>query len=639
MINLNGISLQFGHQELFSNITFQINSSDKIGLTGKNGAGKSTLLKIISGEQKVDAGNLVIPDDCRIAYLPQHMVHNEKANILDEALSVNKELQNAQKEIDELSDKLANMEDYSSPEYVHIIERIEKLGLLLEVSDTGKAEEEAEKILKGLGFESDDMNKTMSEFSGGWKMRVELAKILLQKPDIFLLDEPTNHLDIESIYWLESFLKEYKGAIVLISHDRAFLDAITKRTIEIANKKAYDYKFPYTQYLEQRQLELEQQIREKKNQEDYIKHTEQLINKFRAKKNKAAFAQTLIKKLDKLDKVEVDLQEQALINVKFSNVPSSGKAVLELINYSKEFPGKKILDDVNLLVARGEKIAIVGKNGAGKTTLLKSIVDENEYSGEIKLGHNVKVGYFAQDQADKLDTEITVFDTVDEVAEGDIRKDLRNILGAFLFSGEDIDKKVKVLSGGEKTRLALCQLLLKPVNFLILDEPTNHLDIPSKEVLKQALANYEGTFMIVSHDRDFLNGLSNRLFEIRNKGIGIHHMGINELLKEREAELNANLANSETSIQKEKVQNPKQNKVSQKEIREWETKRKNAERHISKYEKRIAELDGIILDLDYSDKEKTDKILGEYENAKKRLEELMEEWTEAEMMLEELKIE
>lgn len=529
------------------------------------------------------------------------------------------------------------MEDYTSPEYVHIIDRIEKLGLLLEVSETGKAEEEAEKILKGLGFESDDMDKKMSEFSGGWKMRVELAKILLQKPDVFLLDEPTNHLDIESIFWLENFLKDYKGAIVLISHDRTFLDAITKRTVEIANKKIYDYKFSYTPYLEQRQLELEQQIREKKNQDDYIKHTEQLINKFRAKKNKAAFAQTLIKKLDKLDKVEVDLQEQSLINVKFTNVPSSGKAVLELKQFGKKYPGKEILKDVNLLVSRGEKIAIVGKNGAGKTTLLKSIVEETDYTGEIKLGHNVKVGYFAQDQADKLDTEITVFDTVDQVAEGDIRKDLRSILGAFLFSGEDIDKKVKVLSGGEKTRLALCQLLLKPVNFLILDEPTNHLDIPSKEVLKQALANYVGTFMIVSHDRDFLNGLSNRLFEIRNKGIGIHHMGINELLKEREAEIsdNSSLNKSETAIQKNNGTKNAQ-KSNQKEVREWETKRKNAERHIAKYEKRIAELDAIILDLDYSDKEKTDEILGEYESSKKRLQELMGEWEEAEMMLEEL---
>lgn len=534
MISLNNLTVHLGGRPLFNGITFNIPQSDKIGLVGKNGAGKSTMLKTIVG----GTNNAVnVPKGYCIGYLSQHIVQDEDNTVMFEASKAFAEINTLNQRQEEVTHQLTIREDYESDEYIALIEEISYIADRLSVLDTGSMDEKIEKVLIGLGFTHKDFERPLKEFSGGWKMRVELAKILLQPTDALFLDEPTNHLDITSIIWLEQFLKEYSGAILLISHDRRFLDNITNRTIELYNGKIYDYKFSYTKYIEQRVAEIELQERAAKNQAKEIQHTKELINKFRAKKNKAAFAQSLIKKLERTELVEVDEMDSNALNLQFAPAPRSGKEVVRVETIGKKYGDKTVLRDITFSVPAKERIALVGKNGIGKSTLLKIIAGrEMQSSGVMELGHNIMLGYFAQDQADRLDPKKTVFETIDEEATGDLRKAVRAMLGSFLFGRDEIDKKVSVLSGGEKTRLAICRMLLNPINFLILDEPTNHLDLASKEVLKDAIMEYDGTLMIVSHDRDFLEGLCNKVYEIKDGDLKEHFGGIEEFLELQKAE-------------------------------------------------------------------------------------------------------
>ena len=531
MLNLSNISVSFGGRDLYKNISFQINNKDKIGVVGKNGAGKSTLLKLITGDQQPTSGSIQKQNNSSIGYLPQELKVQSEEPILDEVLKANQEVFTLTKQLDNINDELVSRTDYESDSYLKLIEELSELNERLIHLNADNQLKDAELILKGLGFSQEELSQPYNQFSGGWKMRVELAKLLIQKPDVVLLDEPTNHLDIESIQWLEKYLVNYLGIILLISHDKTFLDNITNRTIELANGKAYDYKCNYSKYITLREEEIITQIAAKKNQEKMVKHTQELINKFRAKKNKAAFAQTLIKKLEKVEEIEIDQLENDRIKFQFPDPVHSGKETLKIKGLTKNFDKKTIFKDVDISISNGDKIALIGKNGMGKSTLIKSIVKDIEFEGEINLGHQVMIGYFAQDEAQKLNPNISVFDTIDEVAVGEIRKKIRQILGSFLFSGDDAEKKVQVLSGGEKTRLSLCKLLLQPNNFLILDEPTNHLDMASKEILKEALLNYKGTLLLVSHDRDFLDGLTDKVYFIKDQSVKVYHEKVSQFIK------------------------------------------------------------------------------------------------------------
>ena len=490
MLNLTNITVSFGGRDLYKDISFQINPKDKIGIAGKNGAGKSTMLKLIVGELIPSSGLVNISKSLTIGYLPQELNVSSKTPILEEVLAANKQVFKINKRLEAINKELTVREDYESDAYMDLLNELSDLNEELLHHDGDNQLKEAELLLKGLGFEQHELQLPYSSFSGGWKMRVELSKLLIQKPGVVLLDEPTNHLDIESIQWLEKYLKQYAGIILLISHDRKFLDNITNRTIELSNGKLYDYKCNYSKYLVLREEEIITQLAAKKNQDKMVKHTQELINKFRAKKNKAAFAQSLIKKLDKLDDIEVDQMEKDRIKFQFPEPSHSGKETINIKGLKKQYDDKVVFRNVDLSITRGEKIALIGKNGMGKSTLIKTIVKDVDFDGSIQLGHQVMLGYFAQDEAHKLNPNKTVFETIDDVAVGETRKRVRQILGSFLFSGDDSDKKVQVLSGGEKTRLSLCKLLLQPNNFLILDEPTNHLDMVSKEILKEALASY-----------------------------------------------------------------------------------------------------------------------------------------------------
>ncbi|MFK7757304.1 MAG: ABC-F family ATP-binding cassette domain-containing protein [Flavobacteriales bacterium] len=642
MVSINNYSVIFGQRALFKNISLFISKKDKIGLVGKNGAGKSTLLKSIIGLQKGTEGEVIVPKETTLGYLPQEMEHNENATILDEASSAFSDIAVLEEKLETITQSLGEREDYQSESYIKLIEELNEINDRLTVLGSGNKEQMVERVLKGLGFSSSDMDRQMSEFSGGWKMRVELAKILLVQPDLILLDEPTNHLDIDSIEWLESFLSTYPGAIVMISHDRNFLDAITTRTVEIANGRVYDYKFAYSKYLAQREQELETQIEAAKAQQKYIKDTEVLINKFRAKKNKAAFAQSLIKKLDKLERIDIDQLDNSAMNFTFPPAPRSGKAVVTAENVAKNYEELQVFEHVDLVLGRQEKIALVGKNGAGKTTLTKILNGQLDYDGKLLIGHNVEVGYYSQDQAESLDMEKTVFETIDDVAEGEIRTQLRALLGAFLFQGEDIDKKVKVLSGGEKARLALCKLMLKPYNLLIMDEPTNHLDMRSKDMLKNALKTYDGTVIIVSHDRHFLHQLVEVIYEVTPKGLKQHLGDIYDFLKKKKTESIAHFEHA-------KSQNKKEEKASSSNKEDYETRKENERRkrkltnliskcqaQIDEKEKKLKELDSVIAELDYSDQKAANKILDEYAEIKNAVGDLMGQWEEAEMELEEL---
>ena len=639
MLSLTNISVHFGQRTLFEHIDLFIGQRERVGLVGRNGAGKSTLLKIIAGIQSPSEGSVGLPKEAQIGYLPQEMEHNEDATILEEAMSAFAETQNLEERVKQLSQELTNRTDYESLEYGRIIEDLTAANERIDLLGGASQEEQVQRILQGLGFTSMDMSRTMSEFSGGWKMRVELAKLLLRSPDLLLLDEPTNHLDLESIEWLEQFLLQSSSAILLISHDRAFLDNLTTRTIEVTPMKLFDHKASYTKYQVWREDERTRQEQAYKNQQKYIEDTEVLINKFRAKKNKAAFAQSLIKKLEKLERIEVDAADKAEIRFRFPPAPRSGKVSIEANNLSKSFDDLKVFEELDFILPRQQKVALVGKNGAGKTTLTRIFMGLEKSGGELTIGHNVDIGYYAQNQAEELDGELTVFETLDEVAVGDIRKRLRSILGSFLFSGEDADKKVKVLSGGEKARLALCKLLLHPYNLLILDEPTNHLDIKAKGVLKGALQAFDGTLIVVSHDRDFLSGLTEFVYEVTPNGLKQYIGDIKQFLHEKHAtSIQAYESKKGETVAKTVANKPKAQLSQQKETYQERKQRERNERklknQVKKYETRIQQkeqslkdLDATMAKIDPNDRQKLTDLAYQYKAIQQELNEAFEKWT------------
>ena len=634
MINLERIGVHLPQGYLFNDISLQINRGDKIGLVGKNGAGKSTMLRLLAGTNIPSDGKIHKPKDCHIGFLTQDIKIDTNQTVFDYLNKSNEDLTRLKSRINEINEELVVRTDYESESYLDLLDELTEVNHEFTIREGFLWEEKITSTLKGLGFQDEELHRSLSTFSGGWKMRAELAKILVNAPDVILLDEPTNHLDIISISWLENYLKTFPGAVIVISHDRLFLDNVTKRTLEISKGKILDFAHPYSKYKLLRAEELERLAGAKKQQEKDIKHTEELINKFRAKKNKAAFAQSLIKKLEKTEIIEVDSDEIAGLQISFPLSVQPGKWVLEMEDMGKSFGDKLLFKNVNLTVGRGEKIALLGANGTGKSTLLKRIMKNLEGDGTVKYGHNVNITYFAQDQAEALDTSKTVYETVDETAKGEIRKSLRSVLGAFLFRGEDVDKKVSVLSGGERTRLALCQLLLSPSNFLILDEPTNHLDIQSKEVLKSALQNYEGTFIVVSHDREFLEGLTNRIWDIENKSLKVHHFGVKDFLKRKMEVFNPKPVLKKEN--KEKSETNSKKKLSyheEKELKRKKNKYQNqmsrSEQEIEKLEAQIVEQDEIIANLNYDDKDESEKVLGKYQLLKQELDKQMVLWEEA----------
>ncbi|WP_121965906.1 ABC-F family ATP-binding cassette domain-containing protein [Myroides sp. N17-2] len=536
MITVNDISVQFGGTTLFSGVNFSINENDKIALMGKNGAGKSTLLKIVAGENKPSSGAISAPKDAVIAYLPQHLLTADNCTVMEETSKAFSEVFSMKKEIDELNEELTVRTDYESDAYMKLIERVSELSEKFYSIEEVNYEAEVEKILKGLGFTREDFSRPTSEFSGGWRMRIELAKILLLKPDLILLDEPTNHMDIESIQWLEDFLINSAKAVMVISHDRAFVDNITNRTIEVTMGKIYDYKAKYSDYLVLRQDRRAHQLKAYEEQQKMIAENTEFIERFKGTYSKTLQVQSRVKMLEKLDIIEVDEVDNSALRLKFPPAARSGQYPIVVKELSKKYGDHVVFKDASIVVERGQKVSFVGKNGEGKSTMIKAIMKEIDFEGSLELGHNVQVGYFAQNQASLLDENQTIFETVDRIAEGDIRTQIKNILGAFMFSGDDIQKKVKVLSGGEKTRLAMVKLLLEPYNVLILDEPTNHLDMKTKDIIKDALKEFEGTVILVSHDRDFLDGLAEKVFEFGNKRVVEHFEDIKGFLELKKME-------------------------------------------------------------------------------------------------------
>ncbi|MDP2386158.1 MAG: ABC-F family ATP-binding cassette domain-containing protein [Bacteroidota bacterium] len=634
MISINNITVAFGGSAIFENVSFLINAKDRIGLAGKNGAGKSTMLKILAMEQNPTKGDIAKPNDCKIGYLPQDMRHQAGRTVLEETATAFIEIQNLEKRLDEINKELEVRTDYESDSYTNIITELTDIHARLDMVGAGNREQEMEKVLRGLGFDRKEFDRQTSEFSGGWRMRIELGKLLLQKPDVLLLDEPTNHLDIEAIQWLEDYMDVFPGAVILISHDKHFLDSVTTRTIEIVNKKIYDYKANYSKYLQLRAERMESQENAAKNQQKIIDQYETLIDKNRAKASKASFAQSLIKKLDKMERIEVDDVETGAIRFKFPPPAHSGKIILTVEHAGKDYDGKRIFSDANFIIAKGEKIGLVGRNGEGKSTMMKMIGGKIKFDGTVQLGHNVMPGYFEQDQEEKLDTNKTVFETIDDLAVGDVRKQVRGLLGSFLFSNDDIDKKVKVLSGGERGRLALCKLLLQPYNLLMLDEPTNHLDIRSKEVLKKALMDYEGTMIIVSHDRDFLKGMCDKLYEFREGHVKEHLCDITEFMELRKLERMDELKSAVQVVEEKKV---KPVVVNNDEQNEKEKNQKLIKSRISKAEKDIEDLEKQIADMDaklstpegYDKASKEPGFFDKYDLLKKKLDTQMQEWEKA----------
>jgi len=530
MITVNDVSVQFASTTLFSNVSFAINENDKIALMGKNGAGKSTLLKIIAGVKKPTSGGVSAPKEAVIAYLPQHLLANDNATVFEETSKAFAEVLKMKTEIDEINEALTIRTDYESDEYMKLIERVSELSEKFYAIEEVNYEAEVEIVLKGLGFERSDFKRPTSEFSGGWRMRIELAKILLQKPDLILLDEPTNHIDIESVQWLEDFLINSAKAVIVISHDRAFVDNITNRTIEVTMGKIYDYKATYSHYLELRKDRRIHQQKAYDEQQKIILETTEFIDRFKGTYSKTNQVQSRVKMLEKMQLVEIDEVDTSALRLKFPTSPRSGQYPVVISDLSKKYDEHVVFNNANLVIERGEKVAFVGKNGEGKSTLIKAIMNEINFEGSLEIGHNVKIGYFAQNQASLLDEDLTVFETIDQIAVGDIRTKIKGLLGAFMFSGDDTTKKVKVLSGGEKTRLAMIKLLLEPVNVLILDEPTNHLDMKTKDIIKDALKDFDGTLILVSHDRDFLDGLAEKVFEFGNKRVKEHFENITSFL-------------------------------------------------------------------------------------------------------------
>ena len=536
MVSVDGLAVEFGGTTLFSDISFQINEKDRIALMGKNGAGKSTLLKILAGVRQPTRGRVTAPKDCVIAYLPQHLMTEDGRTVFEEASMAFSHLKEMEREIEVLNNELATRTDYESEDYMALIEKVATMSEKFYAIDLTHFEEDVEKALLGLGFERSDFTRPTSDFSGGWRMRIELAKLLLQDPDVLLLDEPTNHLDIESIQWLEHFLTESARAVVVISHDRKFVDNITTRTIEVTMGRIYDYKVNYSKYLELRKERREQQMKQYEEQQKMIQETKDYIERFKGTYSKTLQVQSRVKMLEKLQIIEVDEEDTSALRLKFPPSPRSGNYPVTMEDVGKRYGDHRVFGGVNLTVERGNKIAFVGRNGEGKSTLVKCIMGEIEHEGTLTLGHNVQIGYFAQNQASLLDGELTGFQTIDDVAQGEIRTKIRDLLGAFMFGGEDSTKKVKVLSGGERTRLALLKLLLNPVNLLILDEPTNHLDLKTKDILKQALVAFDGTLIVVSHDRDFLDGLVSKVYEFGHGKVREHLCGIYEFLEQKKME-------------------------------------------------------------------------------------------------------
>lgn len=636
MVSINGVTVSFGGYNLFDNISFLINPKDRIGLAGKNGAGKSTMLKILAGYQTPTKGEVSRPKDCKIGYLPQDMTHQHGRTVYEETESAFEEIKLLQKKLDHINHELETRTDYESDSYMDLIHDLTDINERLNIIGADNTEEEIEKVLIGLGFQRKQFHMQTSEFSGGWRMRIELAKLLLQKPDVLMLDEPTNHLDIEAIQWLEEFMDVFSGAVILISHDKTFLDTVTKRTIEIVNQKIYDYKTNYSHYLVLRQERKQQQENAQKNQQKMIDQTEVLIDKFRAKASKSAMAQSLIKKLDRLDRVEVDDMDTASVRFRFPPPAHSGKIVITANEAGKSYGDKHIFSGANFIITKGEKIGLVGRNGEGKSTMMKMIASKIKYDGEIQLGHSVLMGYFEQDQEEKVDLDKTVFETIDELAVGDVRRQVRSLLGSFLFGGDDIDKKVKVLSGGERGRLALCKLLLEPYNLLLLDEPTNHLDIKSKEVLKQSLIDYEGTLVMVSHDRDFMTGLCDRLFEFRDGHLKEYLCDIKEFMEIRKVERLNELDLDKSGVKATTVVEKKQASVSDFEAQEKKKQQSQIQTQIKKSEEDIERLESDIKKLDdqlsvpetYDTLSKDPNFFNSYNKLKKDLELEMQKWEE-----------
>jgi len=638
MVGVNELTVNFGERYLFNSISFIINKNDRIGLVGKNGAGKSSLLKIIAGESESDGGNISMPAGFRVGYLPQDMDFVHGNTVMEEAKSVFKEVNEINDKIEGINHQLATREDYESESYMELLNDLNDLNERLQLIGGFNVDANIETILKGLGFLSSDFERLTDEFSGGWRMRIELAKILLSNADVLLLDEPTNHLDIESIQWLEDFLKVYAGGVMLVSHDKAFLDNVTNRTIEISLGKIYDYKAPYTKYLQLRKERREQQLAAYNNQQKQIQDTEKFIERFRSKASKAVQVQSRIKQLEKIDRIEIEEEDTSSMRFSFPPAPSSGKVTIEAAGVGKSFDDNQIFSNVDFFIERGKKVAFVGKNGEGKTTMIRSIVGELEHEGMLKLGHNVEFAYFAQNQAEELDKEKTVFEVIDEAAHGEIRKKVRNLLGSFMFGDDEITKKIKVLSGGERARVALCKLLLEPVNLLILDEPTNHLDIRSKDVLKHALMEYDGTLVVISHDRDFLNGLTTEMYEFSNGNVKQFLGGVFEFLQTKKAATIREFEHKEKQVEK-KQKIVSENKLSyeekkqlDKDIRKVKNKITKLEKEIASLEEKIEELNKTLLDPSaYSD-----ELLAEYNKVKTMLDKAMLDWEETQLLEEDL---
>ncbi len=642
MISIQNLCIEFNSVALFKDVSYVINKKDKIALVGKNGAGKSTMLKIIAGLQQPTSGTVAIPNDLTIGYLPQQMLLTDERTVFEEVKTVFGELDVMKAQLDKLNAELADRTDYESESYLRLIDKITQLNETILLKESDNYEAEIEKTLMGLGFVRTDFTRNTAEFSGGWRMRIELAKLLLKRPDVLLLDEPTNHLDIESIQWLETFLKTKANAVVLVSHDRAFIDNVTNRTIEISCGKIYDYQVNYSKYVVLRKERLEQQLRAYQNQQKQIQETEDFIERFRYKATKAVQVQSRIKQLEKIERIEVDEVDNSRLNLKFPPAPRSGDYPVICDGVEKYYGDHKVFSDVTFTIKRGEKVAFVGKNGEGKSTLVKCIMGEIPFGGELKIGHNVKIGYFAQNQASLLDGEITVFDTIDRVAVGDIRTKIRDILGAFMFGGEASEKKVKVLSGGEKTRLAMIRLLLEPVNLLILDEPTNHLDMKTKDILKQAIKDFDGTVIVVSHDRDFLDGLVEKVYEFGGGKVREHLGGIYDFLQAKNLENLRELEAKTTVPQKAGVETTasessgrlsyEEKKEFEKQVRKAEKKVKDAEKEVERCESEIADLEQK-LSAGATDPE----LFKKHGTLQAELEKAMDAWEQASTELETLK--
>ena len=632
MLNVHNLKVSFIGTDLFSGITFKLNKGDRIGLIGKNGAGKSTLLKVLSKDIESSGGTMAFDKDIRMGFLRQDIDFVQGRTILEEAYQAFEEIKQIEVELEDINRQLTTRTDYESDSYTELIQNLTDKQERYELLGGYNYQGDTEKILQGLGFQREDFDKLTDTFSGGWRMRIELAKLLLQNNDILLLDEPTNHLDIESIIWLENFLKNYAGAIVLVSHDKMFLDNVTNRTIEISLGQIYDYKKPYSQFLELREEIKEKQIQTQKNQQKEIEQTEKLIEKFRAKASKASMAQSLIKKLEKVERIEVDQDDNAVMNVRFAISKEPGKIIVEAENLAKSYGDKKVLENVDLLIERNSKIAFVGQNGQGKSTLAKMMVGEIPFKGHLKLGHNVEVGYFAQNQSEYLPPEKTVLEIMEDAATDTNRMRVRDMLGSFLFGGDAVDKKAKVLSGGERNRLALCKLLLQPFNVLIMDEPTNHLDIASKNVLKEALKNFNGTLILVSHDREFLQGLCTTVYGFKDREIKEYLGDIDYFLEQhkmeslREAEKRTVVKEEKSSTKKEEYQRSKE---EEKELKKLNNKLSKIETEIADLETEIEKLD-LELAQNYDEVSARPNFFEKYKAKKAKVDVLMEEWEKVE---------